>query len=365
MSGLSPAPPRPALPLMLAGAAAALLAAAMLPDRALLPALAAAMLLGAALVLLDFGFTAGYRAFLAGDGRTLGASLIVPAVAALAVLPVGALSATHTRFVAPVGASLILGAAVFGVGMQLANGCGSGTMVAAGQGSRRMWVALPFFAVGGVLGSLLLPAALRWPDLGAVDLAEGLGPWGGLLAMEALLLAVALLILGGRRPDPARLRAGAAVGALAALLFLASGEPWGVTMGLTLWAAKPLQAMGLDLAGTEFWSWGWARAALEGPVLGHVSSLTNLGLLLGAFLAAAGTGRLRFGAPIGRRGALAAALGGLLMGVGARLAFGCNVGAFLGGASSGSLHGLVWLAAALPGSWLGLRLRPAFGMSRA
>jgi uncharacterized membrane protein YedE/YeeE len=58
-----------------------------------------------------------------------------------------------------------------------------------------------------------------------------------------------------------------------------------------------------------------------------------------------------------------AALGGLLMGVGARLSFGCNVGAFIGGAASGSLHGDVWLLAVIPGRYLGIRLRPMFGLS--
>ena len=47
---------------------------------------------------------------------------------------------------------------------------------------------------------------------------------------------------------------------------------------------------------------------------------------------------------------LPAALGGLLMGIGARLAFGCNIGGLVGGISSGSLHGFVWFAAALPGT---------------
>ena len=48
------------------------------------------------------------------------------------------------------------------------------------------------------------------------------------------------------------------------------------------------------------------------------------------------------------------------MGVGARLAFGCNIGAMVGGISSGSLHGFLWFFAALPGCWLGIRLRPWF-----
>ena len=51
-----------------------------------------------------------------------------------------------------------------------------------------------------------------------------------------------------------------------------------------------------------------------------------------------------------------------MMGYGARLAFGCNVGAFFSGIASGSLHGWLWFAAALAGTWVGIRLRPAFGL---
>ncbi|NBB98473.1 MAG: YeeE/YedE family protein, partial [Alphaproteobacteria bacterium] len=51
-------------------------------------------------------------------------------------------------------------------------------------------------------------------------------------------------------------------------------------------------------------------------------------------------------------------LAGLVLGYSARMAFGCNVGAFFSGISTGSLHGWVWLAAAFAGSTLGLKLRP-------
>jgi uncharacterized membrane protein YedE/YeeE len=61
---------------------------------------------------------------------------------------------------------------------------------------------------------------------------------------------------------------------------------------------------------------------------------------------------------------LAAGIGGLLMGWGARLGFGCNIGAFVGGVASGSLHGWIWFLAALPGCLIGIRLRPLFGLSR-
>ena len=61
---------------------------------------------------------------------------------------------------------------------------------------------------------------------------------------------------------------------------------------------------------------------------------------------------------------VAGILGGLMMGIGARFAFGCNIGAFIGGIASGSLHGWVWIVFALLGTYLGIQLRPLFGMSK-
>ena len=49
---------------------------------------------------------------------------------------------------------------------------------------------------------------------------------------------------------------------------------------------------------------------------------------------------------------------GVVLGYSARVALGCNVGAFFSGVSTGSLHGWVWFVAAFGGSLLGIRLRP-------
>ena len=48
------------------------------------------------------------------------------------------------------------------------------------------------------------------------------------------------------------------------------------------------------------------------------------------------------------------------MGYGARLAFGCNIGALFGGIASGSLHGWVWFLFAFLGSIVGVRFRKYF-----
>jgi hypothetical protein len=51
------------------------------------------------------------------------------------------------------------------------------------------------------------------------------------------------------------------------------------------------------------------------------------------------------------------------MGYGARLSYGCNIGAYFSGIASGSLHGWLWIVCALAGNWAGVWLRPLFGMA--
>lgn len=322
--------------------------------------------LGWAFVATGFSFTGAFRAWQTnGDGRRLAASLVIPAIAAAVVLPMANLVPGYGAAVVPAGLPVAIGAAIFGVGMQLANGCGSGTLAAAGAGSPRMWIVLPWFCTGGVLGSLVVPAAMQWPSPPALGLSEPLGPWGGLAATLALLaLLAALLLRGARRPDASMLRSALLIGALAALLFLVTGMPWGITSGLTLWGGKVAVALGVPLTDAAYWADDASRAALAGPLLADTVSRTNIGMILGAAASAAWKGRLRGQPWPATRGMAAAMLGGLLMGIGARLSFGCNIGAFIGGVASGSLHGFLWFAAVLPGSWLGIRLRPVFGMGR-
>jgi uncharacterized membrane protein YedE/YeeE len=52
-----------------------------------------------------------------------------------------------------------------------------------------------------------------------------------------------------------------------------------------------------------------------------------------------------------------------LLGYGARLAYGCNIGAYFSGIASSSVHGWVWLVFAFTGSALGTALRPWFGLT--
>ncbi len=108
--------------------------------------------------------------------------------------------------------------------------------------------------------------------------------------------------------------------------------------------------------------WTWQRSALENHVLRDTTSVMNFGIMLGAMFAAALAGKFTPVWRLGRRDVLTALAGGLLMGYGARLAYGCNIGAYLGGLVSGSLHGWLWLVFGFLGSLLGTRLRIKLGM---
>jgi uncharacterized membrane protein YedE/YeeE len=354
-------------------ATAALIALVLLDGQ---PASAALILggfgLGVAVLKAEFSYTASWRRFLTrGEAGGLLGGLIVVAVACLVIVPVAALSKNFGGAIAPLGPSLLIGAFVFGIGMQLANGCGSGTLYTAGGGSGRMLLTLAFFIVGSVFGSLSLPSFLALGGIDPILASDYLGPWGGLLAtLASLALAAAVLVAVARRrganyrPSRTYIIGGVVIGLLCIGVFAAGGHPWSVTFGYTVWGAKIFSAFGFDFSRAAFWQWPGPKHALAESVLSDTSSLTDFGMLFGAMAAAAASKPFAATAWPPAKSLLAAAVGGLLMGWGARLGFGCNIGAFVGGVASGSLHGWIWFAAALCGSVIGIRLRPAFGLSR-
>lgn len=328
--------------------------------------------LGVAFLKAEFSYTASWRRFLTrGEAGGLIGGLIVVAVATLAVVPVAALLPNYGGAIAPLGPSLVIGAFVFGIGMQLANGCGSGTLYTAGGGSGRMLIALAFFMAGSVFGSLSLPSFLALGGIDPVLASDYLGPWGGLaLTLASIALAAALIATIARkrgasfRPSRNYVVGGIAIGLLCIFVFAVGGHPWSVTFGYTVWGAKIASALGFDLTQAAFWQWPGPKQALASSVLSDTSSLTDFGMIFGAMAAAAAAKPFAAGAWPPAKSLLAAAVGGLLMGWGARLGFGCNIGAFVGGVASGSLHGWVWFGLALAGSLVGIRLRPLFGLSR-
>jgi uncharacterized membrane protein YedE/YeeE len=248
-----------------------------------------------------------------------------------------------------------------------------------------MLVTLFFFIAGSVLGAWHLPWWSAQPNVGAISLVSAWGVVPALmlgLVVCALIAAATVLVerrrhgtlLSGIKTDrrgwrrflhgPWPLLAGAVALAIGnfATLYLA-GRPWGITSAFALWGSKIIGAVGVDVASWGYWRTPARAAALQQSVFADITSVMDFGIILGALLAAGLAGKFKPGWRIEPRSLLAAVIGGLLLGYGARLAYGCNIGAYFSGIASSSLHGWVWLVAAFFGSILGTRLRPLFGLS--
>ncbi|MBI2311198.1 MAG: YeeE/YedE family protein [Betaproteobacteria bacterium] len=342
------------------------------------------ILLGATLYHSGFSFTGSYRRFfLKGDVTIIRAQVLMLIVASLLFAPVLASGSAFGRevvgAVAPVGWQVAIGAFLFGIGMQLGGGCGSGTLYSVGAGSPRMIVTLAAFCAGGFIASLHMDWWQRLPEWDPGALGDLLG-WAPALALQlAVLFGVdaALRRFGSQTPAPAspvslarRLVAGPWPLWIGALLLaglnlatlLLAGHPWTITWAFTLWGAKAAQHAGWDPDDHAFWRSGFQRDALDASVLEDTTSVMDIGLIVGAFGAAALAGQLKPSFAISARSLAAAILGGLLMGYAARLAYGCNIGAFVSGVASTSLHGWLWIVTGLAGNWIGVRLRPRFGL---
>lgn len=340
-------------------------------------------LLGMSLFHGTFGFTSSYRnMMLRRDVSGPIAQVVLLAMTTALFAPVLAAGQKYGvavgAAVAPAGLGVAVGSFLFGIGMQVAGGCGSGTLYTVGGGSLRMLVALVFFCLGGFVASLHMGFWQALPGLGSVSLAGSLGwPWAILL--QFLSFGLILLALrswsrstgGVARPMTIRCLvygpwplnfAAIMLAVLGLTTLLVAEHPWTITWGFTLWGAKVAKLLGWNPAMSLFWQDGFQAKALQGSVLADVTSVMNIGIMIGAFLAASLAGKFAPNFSLRVRPLTAAILGGLLMGYGARIAYGCNIGALVAGIASTSLHGWLWLACVLPGNWVGIKLRPLLGM---
>ncbi|MGS1116653.1 YeeE/YedE thiosulfate transporter family protein [Castellaniella sp. UC4442_H9] len=345
--------------------------------------------LGLGLVLAGarFGFTTGWRKLIEQrDPSGVVAQLVLLALAAAVSMPLLAAYPTDLgAALGPPSISLIVGAFVFGACMQVADGCGSGTLYKAGMGFTMNMAILPLFAIGSFLGSATLE---NWLSLGALPpygLVAHFGAPESVAITLAGLAVVGFVVVGWTRRGDGESAAGAAaaggahssgtgrilpalwdrkllvgallLAALAVLNLVIAGQPWGIVYGFGLWAAKIAAAGHLfDPAANAFWSEPTNAATLAQSVFLDVTSITNIGILAGALW-------IGLGKPVKAARKLnatqwAVGLGaGLLLGYSSRLAFGCNIGAMVSGISTGSLHGWIWVPMAFLGSLIGLRVR--------
>lgn len=345
-------------------------------------------LIGVVLYRSSFGFAGGFRAFVEHrDGSAFKAHALMFAVMSAVALPLLAAGELHglrlVGVVTPVGVAFILGALVFGAGMQIGGGCASGTLFGLGGGNLRLAATLAGFVGGSTLAASHMDYWWSLPKLEAYTLLQNMSLPAALGVQGASLLAFYGLVRLVSKPaaqtvpvlpgsakqaltGPWSLVLGAVLLALLNLAVLAlSGQPWGEAPAFALWGSKIVAYFGVDVLWWDYWSRPGFDRQIEASIFTDSVSVVNIAIVIGALIAAASAGQFRLKLDRDWRRWVAALLGGLAMGYGARLTNGCNIGAYFSGVGTGAISGWIWLAFALGGSYVGVWLRPLFGLSRS
>lgn len=235
---------------------------------------------------------------------------------------------------------VLIGGAVFGVGMVLANACGARSLVLLGGGNLRSLVTVVFLALGAqaTLTGVLVPVRQWFQGLAPTTLQSGTvtqaleaAGWSAsasfalLAALPALLLAAYALWRPALRQSPAQWISAIAIGAL-----VAAG--WWITATVEVDPFEPAKLTSLSFIAPIAESllyWQVAVGREFAP-----SAAMVLGVVAGAFCVALITRKAQwegFDSPA-RLGK--SAIGGLLMGFGGVLAVGCSIGQGLTGLST-------------------------------
>lgn len=266
----------------------------------------------------------------------------------------------------------IVGGLLFGFGMVLAGGCASGITYRAGEGMMGAIMAILGFGMAGMMAStgLLKPITdylqtttkVMTADGKALTLANLFG-----LDLKIVMLVLAILIIVIWAALAMRNKASAGYGAKAKTLgeaIFKKGWNWlptGIVVGLIGMLAFPLSAAAgrnypLGITG------GWVnifqslikwQAIKDGNVM--VTALNwegaeVLGVVLGALVAALIAGEFAIRAPEPKI-LLQTLVGGLLMGFGAVVSTGCNIGHILSGVPQLSIGSIVGGLSIVAGGW--------------
>ena len=325
--------------------------------------------IGAVLLHTSFGFAGAFRALVQrGDASGFRAHAAMLALASLLMLPLLAAGSVFGTPMhggsTPVGVGFAVGALLFGAGMQVGGGCASGTLFALGGGNGKLIGTLAGFVLGSALGAWHMGFWWSLPTLPGLSLPATIGT-PATLGLQLLVLAAVWMLAGrGGKAPPARLLlwGGLALAVLNAATLVLAGKPWGETSAFALWGSKLFTAAGIDAHGWAYWTRPGFDTQLDRATSLDVTSVMDAAIVLGAVLAAAWAGAFRPRWGGGTRAWAGALLGGIAMGYGARLANGCNIGAYFSAIAVGNASGWAWAVLALAGSWIGIKLRPLFAL---
>ena len=272
--------------------------------------------------------------------------------------------------------SNLLGGALFGVGMVLASGCGSKTLIRIGGGSLKSLVvffvlaAAAYATMRGVTAVarvasvdrvvLALPAGQDLPSLAAHWLGGQARSWAlGLGAALALALTVFVVARPEGRSTDTWL-AGVGLGGVVVGVWWVSGRLGFVpehplTLEPSFLATNSRRMESLSFVAPMAYTLDWLILFSDTSKVLTLGIVTSFGVVLGAAVVALATRSFRWEGFRGTEDTANHIVGAILMGVGGVTAVGCTIGQGLTGVSTLALGSFIALAGILAGGWLGMR----------
>ena len=279
----------------------------------------------------------------------------------------------YSPSLAPVGLSLMIGATLFGIGMNMATCCASGTFMRLGTGNVKTIVVLIFFICGSTFSVInpIYNSHTSLPKFNSIKLH-----WAVTLTLLIVLYVITLGI------DYIKYRKGMTVKDADFIFFSKilkckttedkeAKNKWvqqiffciglALTMavfylcfGYMFGISGPLPIIGanfLSIFGAKPENWDAFKKPLEKNPIKIIMFNSDVYIFLGSFLSSAIQGVFGKEQENTIYYYIRACIGGFLMGVGAKLAYGCNIGGMTSGIAGNSLHGFIWMIFALFGSW--------------
>jgi len=125
---------------------------------------------------------------------------------------------------------------------------------------------------------------------------------------------------------------------------------WYITTQETQWAGWAMEKAGMDMNSNLFFG---VENGLPNPLL-NAPGMMSVGIILGAAVIAIARKEFKWKSP-NTETAILAIVGGILMGFGARIGMGCNIGAFFATVTNGDVSGWVFLLGMTVGGYLSVK----------
>ncbi|MHB9294071.1 hypothetical protein Holit_03197 [Hollandina sp. SP2] len=143
--------------------------------------------------------------------------------------------------------------------------------------------------------------------------------------------------------------AGAVIMAIFAVMLASFAGVWGIFGPLPIWGGKFLTLIGINADSWQIFNGSLAKYRF----INHQASITNVALIFGSMISCLFSAQWKIRGIKSSRQVWAAILGGLLMGIGARISPGCNIGAMFSSIPAMSLSGWIFLVFVFLGASVG------------